>query len=452
MAIKIIKSKLFLKAYLASFFVIILVIFSVYMIHNNYDNETSIDDFLVDTDYIYSISKRLLREDPDGWSAFSRVLEFYFHQSVQIMKIEESKKLVFDSDFNKKKGNITIVYYESTGVLKAIYPLSSSHNMVIGDITVQDVHASMHESFDRRANRELKRERFEAFVFLLAIVLVMLVVAFALIYMLKKISQYFNIMAEVGRSFSSGSYDARMPKNFPKPLDRLSFAFNKMASELENIMVEKEVFFGAISHELRTPLTKIKLANDIAVKKDPDNVLLHDMSRYINEIEYLSENIILLSKVGSCNFKADYVDIKRLIKDRCEFYEDVFFDKKIEIEEGLDKDLYVNKSGFLIQLLVDNIIKNSLYYAKSKVHVCYCLKEKYISISVDDDGPGIPFEKRKDVFIPFLRLDSSRNREAGGYGLGLAIAQKAAQRLEGEIAVSDSKLGGARFLIELLYK
>jgi two-component system osmolarity sensor histidine kinase EnvZ len=98
--------------------------------------------------------------------------------------------------------------------------------------------------------------------------------------------------------------------------------------------------------------------------------------------------------------------------------------------------------------LVGNLVSNSMRYAKT-VHVEARHRSKWLTITVDDDGPGIPERSRDDVFKPFFRLDEARNLDASGTGLGLAIARDIARSHGGNVTLSDSPMGGLRATIRI---
>jgi signal transduction histidine kinase len=98
---------------------------------------------------------------------------------------------------------------------------------------------------------------------------------------------------------------------------------------------------------------------------------------------------------------------------------------------------------------VKNLIRNASRYAKKNIDIIFVPGDTECLIHVDDDGPGIPENMRKKVFNPFFRIDKSRSRKSGGYGLGLAIAKRIVVWHHGSISVDKSSLSGARFTIKL---
>jgi signal transduction histidine kinase len=103
----------------------------------------------------------------------------------------------------------------------------------------------------------------------------------------------------------------------------------------------------------------------------------------------------------------------------------------------------------LLARAVGNLLRNAQKYAAHTVALSARRDGDLLEIVVDDDGPGIPEEERERIFEPFYRLDRSRDRATGGFGLGLSIARKAVALHGGVLAVQRSPLGGARFVITL---
>ena len=97
---------------------------------------------------------------------------------------------------------------------------------------------------------------------------------------------------------------------------------------------------------------------------------------------------------------------------------------------------------------VQNLVRNALRFAKSRVEVHVDSRDNRYFIHVDDDGPGIPESDHARLFVPFARLDESRSRDSGGSGLGLAIVQRIAEWHGGKAVISTSAMGGARITIE----
>jgi two-component system OmpR family sensor kinase len=103
----------------------------------------------------------------------------------------------------------------------------------------------------------------------------------------------------------------------------------------------------------------------------------------------------------------------------------------------------------LLERAVGNLLRNALKYGTSSVRLGATRIGSVVQVVVEDDGPGIPDGERERIFEPFYRLDRSRDRNTGGFGLGLSIARKAVQLHGGTLVAGQSALGGARFTITL---
>jgi signal transduction histidine kinase len=98
---------------------------------------------------------------------------------------------------------------------------------------------------------------------------------------------------------------------------------------------------------------------------------------------------------------------------------------------------------------VQNLVRNALRHARDRVAIRIAEADGAIEIVVDDDGPGIPPDQREAIFLPFHRVDDSRDRGTGGHGLGLAIARRIFDAHGARVSVEQSPLGGARFRVRL---
>lgn len=105
--------------------------------------------------------------------------------------------------------------------------------------------------------------------------------------------------------------------------------------------------------------------------------------------------------------------------------------------------------GHYLERALQNVLVNAKKYAQQHIQLTLTEHKQHWQISVDDDGPGIPPELRQQILQPFFRIEASRNKQAGGFGLGLAIVQRVVQWHQGSVTVADSAQGGARFVLTL---
>lgn len=252
--------------------------------------------------------------------------------------------------------------------------------------------------------------------------------------------------------FSDGHFSKRAETDLPYPIGRVAKNFNKMADEIEARLIQSQVFAQAIPHEVRTPLSRIQLVCDLIRVKFPELEarLLDDIDLYIEDINTLTEDIIQLSRLTSQ--ESSYYEARKVDLDLTSFLNSragAFQTEGVDLESDLPATFAIHCDPTMARLVVDNLIKNAMKYASKFVLVSLKSGRNQLLLTVEDDGVGVPEDKREEVFVPFSRLDKSRNAKTGGFGLGLAITQAAAKRSGWNIELSESRFGGAQFTLTI---
>lgn len=290
-------------------------------------------------------------------------------------------------------------------------------------------------------------------IFILALTgCVVFVLCISIYLPLRQLQKQTHNFQQTQRIFGNGNLQERANETLPAPVGHLAISFNKMANEIESRVIQSQIFAQAIPHEVRTPLSRIQLVNDLLrIKSKPSEATLHDdIDLYIEDINNLTTKIIMLSKLTSMEASfyethCSNLNIKLFILLRVEAHPH----KNINVNSTLESSPTIRCDSTMARLVVDNLIKNAIKYTNTLVDIRLINHNDYLAISIEDDGAGIPETKRKEVFMPFARLDKSRNSKTGGFGLGLAIAHAAATRLDWEIKVTDSTMNGAKFIIKI---
>lgn len=247
-------------------------------------------------------------------------------------------------------------------------------------------------------------------------------------------------LAQAAESFGKGQ---KMPENFaPRGADevrRAGLAFILMRERIERQIEQRTAMLTGVSHDLRTILTRFKLQLALA-GNNPD---LQGLNADVEDMQIMLEGYLAFARgdaeedVGELRLS----DLFDRLAMEAELHERVF---SSDIEG--DDEVLVRPNAF--SRLVGNLVSNALRYAKT-VRVEARHRAKWLTITVDDDGPGIPERSRDDVFKPFFRLDEARNLDASGTGLGLAIALDIARSHGGNVTLSDSPMGGLRATIRV---
>lgn len=269
-----------------------------------------------------------------------------------------------------------------------------------------------------------------------------------------------DLMALRGAAEKVGDGDLDVQVDMPKssPLFDFAHRFNEMTTRINTLLKSQKELTNSVSHELRTPLARLRfsqhLATDEPTAEGKDRYLAL-MDRDINELDELSSELltyaklesgapdVVLVKVPAAPWLEDILDAARRLAEA----EAESTGKAITIESNLQVTELVCEPRYMARAL-SNLLRNALRFAESTIHVDVRLDAEHFRITVDDDGSGIPASEHERLFQPFTRLDKSRDRATGGYGMGLAIVRQIAVWHGGGARIGVSPSGGARILIE----
>jgi two-component system osmolarity sensor histidine kinase EnvZ len=247
-------------------------------------------------------------------------------------------------------------------------------------------------------------------------------------------------LAQAAESFGKGQ---KMPENFaPRGADevrRAGLAFMLMRERIERQIEQRTAMLTGVSHDLRTILTRFKLQLALA----GSNADLDGMNQDVEDMQTMLEGYLAFAR-GEAEEDVGQLKLSTLL-DKLGM-EAELLDRDFSCSLDGEDEVMVRPNAFT--RLVTNLVSNALRYAKT-VHVEVRHRAKWLTIHVDDDGPGVPERSRDDVFKPFFRLDEARNLDASGTGLGLSIARDIARSHGGNVTLSDSPMGGLRATIRI---
>lgn len=254
------------------------------------------------------------------------------------------------------------------------------------------------------------------------------------------------------KSFSQGNLDTRVAGLIGNRRDEIADLgqdFDRMATRIQSLINNQKQLLSDISHELRSPLARMQLAVGLARKKTGSEVET-EMLRIEQEAERLDDLVgqsLTLSRLdaGAVYPKDDFIDIAELLED---IIKDCDFEAKNQNKQvvfNYQKSWTVNANVELLRRALENIIRNAIHYTATDTSVEVALEEQRndaFKISICDQGKGVPEDKIESLFEPFVRLSAARDRDSGGYGLGMAIAKRAIEFHHGSITASNRKTGG----------
>ena len=233
----------------------------------------------------------------------------------------------------------------------------------------------------------------------------------------------------------------------------LAATFNSMTEHIRRLIESQRELTRAVSHELRTPVARIRFAVDMLADTDDydDRMSQRDyIDQDIESLNGLIDEILTYAKLEEGSPKMDWedVDLQELVSQIAR--ETNALGKPVTVEVGnMQKGVFAQADRRYLHRVLQNLAGNATRYAESTIIISAGLEKNEAFISVEDDGQGIPEKDREKVFIPFARLDDSRTRASGGYGLGLSIVSRIAFWFNGRMSVDESPtLGGARFIMK----
>ncbi|VEG12128.1 ATP-binding protein [Moraxella cuniculi] len=252
---------------------------------------------------------------------------------------------------------------------------------------------------------------------------------------------------------AQGNLDTKVQVVGRDDIARLSMTFNAMTAHIKRLIESQRELTRAVSHELRTPVARIRFAVDMLA--DTDEADSRQLQKeYIDEdIESLNElidEILTYAKLEEGSPKLDWemVNLRELL-EQIERETNALGKPIVLICQLPSAKTTAMADRRYLHRVVQNLVGNALRYANSTIKLTAGVQKGMAFISVEDDGQGIAEKDREKVFIPFARLDDSRTRASGGYGLGLSIVSRIAFWFNANLTVDESpNYHGARFIMQ----
>jgi two-component system osmolarity sensor histidine kinase EnvZ len=249
-------------------------------------------------------------------------------------------------------------------------------------------------------------------------------------------------LAYAAESFGKGRSISEFKAHGAAEVRRAASAFIQMRERIERFVQQRTDMLAGISHDLKTPLTRLRLQLAM-MPRDEDTAA---MQSDIAEMERMLNEYLEFAR-GDGGGIAEPEDLGVLA---AEAVADVgrAHDAGGRIALSVAEPLTVQVKRNAVKRCLVNLIDNALKYGK-RVQVTLRRAGRSVELIVDDDGPGIPEERREEAFRPFHRLDVGRNLQPGGVGLGLAIARDIARAHGGDVRLDKSPFGGLRAILRL---
>jgi len=246
-------------------------------------------------------------------------------------------------------------------------------------------------------------------------------------------------LADAAEAFGKGREALNFRPRGAREVRRAAAAFLEMKGRIERSIEQRTTMLAGVSHDLRTILTRFKL--ELALLGDGPEI--DAIKKDIDEMAGMLEAYLAFAR-GDTGEQSAATDIALLL-DELKLDSERHGDRTSVTFYG-QPEVTVRPAAF--KRCLANLVSNASRFA-STVAITGHRDHRWLTVTVDDDGPGIPVAMREDVFKPFLRLDDARNQDEGGTGLGLAIARDIARSHGGDITLGDSPLGGLRASVRI---
>ncbi len=268
------------------------------------------------------------------------------------------------------------------------------------------------------------------------------------IYLLvKTLERRLKNTGDVVMNFGPNTLNSRVRVKGKDAISELGEGINLLFDRIQNLLQDQKDITQAISHELRTPISRMKFRLEILKESADEKTLekLNKLNNDISELDLLVEELLVFQMLDSSQPQQQQsVDLANIIHTTIDDIYEPFTAIQLTLNLPTDPVILMG-DGNQLKRMLQNLLINAFKHAKSEVTLS--LSHKPITLQIRDDGEGIPEDQRQRIFSPFVRLDSSRNRKTGGFGLGLAIIQRVVALHQGSICVNESQLGGANFVV-----
>ena len=265
-------------------------------------------------------------------------------------------------------------------------------------------------------------------------------------------------LQEASRKFAKGDFSHKITKEAMTRYDEigdLASDFNNMALKIETLINSQKRLFNDISHELRSPLARMQVSIELLQMKvaDSEKSLVNRLEKDVNRMNALIEELLQFTKLENKQISSNIeeIDLGKALENVCADAEFENKNKHKGVRLEIKQECSIKGNPTLLERAFENIIRNGLRFTPENTVVEVSLEkiDNKAVIKISDKGPGVPEDQLKKIFAPFYCINTDRNPQKGGVGLGLPIALKAIQIHKGTIVMSNKSEGGLLATIEL---
>lgn len=369
---------------------------------------------------------------------------------------DEGKFCVTESVLKALKGDNYSHYDSNKRYMEFAIPLlksegkDSSKNTIVGAVLV----------FCQVEDIGEVKDRMVGFIFFFFSLILLIVIGVSVWLSMMEKKRYLKVSTAID-GLGNRDFETRLNLTDNNELIKISEKFNKTVDRIKGLDESRSQFVSNVSHELKTPITSMKILADSLVGQDnlPIEIYQEFMSDIASEIDReneiitdLLEMVRLDKKTATLNYSS--IDIKELIEKTLKRLTPIAGEKNIELIFESFRPVIADVDEVKFGRAISNLIENAIKYNINEGWVKITLNSdhKYFYITVNDSGVGIPADKIDKIFDRFYRVDSARDRETGGSGLGLSIVKNIIILHDGEIKVFSKEEEGTTFSVRVPLK
>lgn len=283
-------------------------------------------------------------------------------------------------------------------------------------------------------------ERFWSVRFTLSIVVMVTAVLILSALVVHHLTAPLRTFSEAAEQLGLDIHIPPLPESGPREVRHAARAFNEMQMRIARLIDDRTRMLAAISHDLRTPITRLRLRAEYIEDAEQNGKALRDL----DEMEDMISSLLAFARDDADQEPREVVDLIALLHSVC----DDLADTGSEVEFSGEGRLPYLCSRLALRRAFNNLLENAVRYGeRARVTLSDC--ENQIVVRIDDDGPGIPDAETEKAFDPFYRIETSRNRETGGTGVGLHVARTIIRSHGGEVSLKNRTEGGLRATVRL---
>mgnify|MGYP001942337048 FL=1 len=388
--------------------------------------EQDIESYTGYKSMLFALSNYLEKHPEDEWQEIISGAAEQWQMPLKLMSEEDVNQINYpDHDVISEEN--THIYYDNDAVEIHHRMESSNAVIVLGPAQMPT------------------RPRAEALVR----VILLASLACLLFFWLRPLSRDLDLLRKSAVEFGQDSFDIAVPKAKSTMTAPMFTAFNSMAGRIKRLIEAHKELSTAVAHELRTPLARSKFALQMLActeDKAKQEKYRTAISQDICELEQLISEMLIYASFDNDKPELNFTQesVIDIIQQQVGNYQQ--FEQKFVVNNNIG-DCKVDVDRHFISRALNNYISNAIKYGNGEIDITVEESDGYCQIHVSDNGEGVCDDFKCTIFDAFSRGDLSRNRETGGFGLGLAIVCRIMEWHGGSASVVDGKNGGACFIL-----